>query len=299
MIILSVFIWKPFSIINKGKLAVIGDSSLGTSIYLLNPFFRLWHRVTPQDLQPFHMAWSPDGKSIAFTYSTGKQDDAQQGIAILKLENMETERVYIAPSDEYLNLVVWTPDGHALIFDVNEQGHLTSFQKLDLQNNELQSIPIPSSNLTQIEKWSYLQDMIITKDDNYVIADSHDSIYITSPDFEIIRHIADGTDFFLTPDGRNITIFCYQNTFCNYNLNTNEVAQISFGTPPYPELKNGGWSYDGKDMIYLSGYGGEGDSQYIILLDTSNKKYYTVNEIPWGLFMDRINIWQMAWYSAK
>ena len=81
----------PLRELSKGQPAIIGGSDSGNSIYLFNPRFRSWRRLPTNNLFPGRMAWSPDGKKIAFTFSTSDASNATTaGIAMLNLENMET-----------------------------------------------------------------------------------------------------------------------------------------------------------------------------------------------------------------
>ena len=93
LIIAGALWWIPFHELSKGQLAIIGYSNSGPSLYLLNPLFRSWRRLPTDNLFPWRMAWSPNGEKIAFTYSTSNDNEADVvGIAILDLENMETQK---------------------------------------------------------------------------------------------------------------------------------------------------------------------------------------------------------------
>ena len=61
-------------------------------------------------------------------------------------------------------------------------------------------------------------------------------------------------------------------------------------------------------MVCLLGGGGEGDPEYIILLDTQNKQNYTIYEFPHyyindlslgGNWFGTLGILQLAWYPKK
>ncbi len=127
--------WIPYHELSRGQLAIVDYSSNSSTsgIYLFNPLFRSWRRLPTANLYPYNIAWSPDGKKLAFTYSLSSADDAHlMGIAILTLQNMQTQQVYSSPSNESLNGLTWSPDGHSLVFDVYENNTLTAFQELDI-----------------------------------------------------------------------------------------------------------------------------------------------------------------------
>ena len=299
------FWWIPYRELSKGKLAILGSSGSDPGIYLMDPLLHTWRHLPTDNLSPSHIAWSPDGKNIAFTYYyAGRVGDAERGIAILNLADMKTSRVYVAPSyNDFVNLVAWTPDGHALIFDINEPRFLSSLtiiKKLDLQSGEMRSITL-SSNNTQTDILPFLGDLenlAIAQNGDYVIADPESGIYIASPNLEDIQHISDSTNFFLTPDGKEITIFCNQILLCNYDTATEVVSQTSFEILPLPDLRDGNWSYDEKDLVYLSGYGRDDNPQYIMLLDTRTNRNYTIYVSHPGN-LGSFFIGQLAWYSAK
>jgi hypothetical protein len=61
-------------------------------------------------------------------------------------------------------------------------------------------------------------------------------------------------------------------------------------------LFTGDWSYDEKDMIYQWLGGGEGDPEYIMLVDIQNKQKFTIDKVQRGFGP---NLRQIAWYSAR
>jgi hypothetical protein len=301
LIIAGALWWIPFHELSKGQLAIIGYSNSGPSLYLLNPLFRSWSRLQTDNLFPWRMAWSPNGEKIAFTYSTSNDNEADVvGVAILDLEKMETQEVYIAPSNEGLNVVTWTLDGHSLVFDVYENNVLTAFRNLDIVTGKLQSIPFPQSIQPQYFSVNHLE---VAQNNDYVIG-GLDGIYIAPPNLgnlNPVTEIGDIDGFFLTSDRKEITTPCAQSTLCNYSIDTNKLTKTYRGVlPDYGTFFAGNWSYDEKDVVYLSGGGGEGDPQYIVLVDTQNQQNYTIYK-----FQDEIiglgptGVSQLAWYSEK
>lgn len=309
LIVAGVFWWIPYHELSKGQVAIIGDSRSGRGIYVLNPFLRIWHRLPTGNLFPWYMAWSPDGRKIAFTFSAVNDNNAHSvvGVAVLNLENMETEKVYVSPSSSvWLNVVTWTPDGQDLVFDVYEDTKtlLPTFHKLDLDTGVLERIPFPEDLKPQ---YFFIRHLEIAQNNDFVIY-GDTGTYIASPNLKDIRQISQfESGFFLTPNRTEITIPCNQVPFCNYNINTNILTEAYTGNlRGCCVLRDGNWSYDEKDVVYLV-TGGEGDPQYIVLLDLINKQNYMILKFPWytldispsGWSLDQVTILQLTWHSVQ
>ena len=285
--------WIPYHELGKGQLAILGYSysnPIIPSIYLFNPLFRSWHHVPTDNLYPHYISWSPDGKKIAFTYSTSSADDGTiTGIAILKLDNMQTQQVYIPPSNENLNVVTWSPDGQSLFFDVYENNALIAFQKLVISSGRLQSFPF--------HKNIGINHLEVAQNNDYVIGGS-DGVYIASPDLESLRQVTPYMDgFFLTPDRKQIITPCAQSTICTYSIDTNQLTKTFPGTlPNHGTLSTGNWSYDEKDMVYLWQGAGENDPNYIMLVDIQNNQKFLIYKVQRWFGPDVV---QLAWYTAK
>lgn len=182
---------------------------------------------------------------------------------------METEKLYVAPSNEFLDNLAWTPDGQSLAFITEENSFVTTFQKLDIRARKLQSISVPENTLLEYFGAKYFK---IAPNNDYIIEGRGG--YIASPDLKNFHMFTADTvedlgGFFLTPDRREITTFCEQATLCNYNIGSNKLTEVYNGklTSECCIVTDDNWSYDEKDVVYLVS-GGEGDPQYIILLDT-------------------------------
>jgi len=308
LIIAGTLWWIPFHKLSKGQMAIIGNSGSGPGIYLLNPLFRVWNRLPTDNLYPYYIAWSPDGKNVAFTYSdsdTENNPNAVIGIAILNLESMTIEKEYVAPSDESLDVVTWSPDGQSLIFDVYENNVLSAFQKLDFYTGKLQSIPFPQNIQRQNIGVNHIE---VAQNNDYVIGGS-DGVFIAPPDLESLRQVMPYMDgFFLTPDRKEITTPCAPTTLCNYSIDTAELTRTYHGAlPDHGAFLAGNWSYDEKDVVYQLG-SGEGDPEYIMLLDLQNKQNYTICKFPHyyindlspeGNWFGTLGIIQLAWYPKK
>ncbi len=298
LIVAGTLWWIPFHELSKGQLAIIGETNSSRSIYLLNPVFRSWRRLSTGNLYPHHIAWSPDGKKIAFTYSISNPnislyDLPVTGIAILNLENGQTQQVYIPPSKETLDAVTWSLDGQSLVFDVWENTALTAIRKLNIQTGNIQSTAFLKSLQPPYFGIDHLE---VTQNNAYVMGGS--GIYIASPSLKDLRPIrASGFlgGFFLTPDEKEITIACSQSDLCSYSIDTAEPTKTYPGVlTNYGNLSGGNWSYDERDVVYLLQGGGEEQPQYIMLVDIQNNRNYIVYKQQNGFV-----IWQLAWYSAK
>ncbi|HUI87289.1 MAG TPA: hypothetical protein VLX61_01065 [Anaerolineales bacterium] len=290
--------WIPFHDLSKGQLAIIGETNGGRSIYLLNPVFRSWHRLPTSNLNPYHIAWSPDGKKIAFTYSINNPnislyDLPVTGIAIMNLENGQTQQLYRPPSNETLDAVTWSPDGQSLVFDVWENAALTAIRKLNIQTGNIQSTAFPKSLQPPYFGVDHLE---AAQNNDYVIGGS--GIYIAPSDLKDLRPLREPGylgSFFLTPDEKEITIACSQSDFCSYSIDTGELTKTYPGAlTDYGYLGGGNWSYDEKDVVYLLNGGGEEDPQYIMLADIEMKAKYVIYKQQMGFV-----VWQLAWCSAN
>ena len=316
LIIAGVLWWIPFHELSKGKLAIIGDTNSGRSIYLLDPLHRSWRRLPTDNLYPWYITWSPDGQKIAFTYSTSNDNDPDNvlGIAILNTENMRTQKVYIARSNEGLNVVTWTPDGQSLVFDVYENNNLTAFQKLDTQTGKLQLIPFPQNIQPQYFEIRHLE---IAQNNDYVMG-GWDGTYTAPPDLKnlhLVTAVGEIADFSITPDRKDIITYCGDQSFyCYYDVDTNKATKIYPEGYDYHDLgifrisATGSWPSDEKDVIDLGLGEGEGDTSPMWLTDTQLNLEYQIDKFPHHYIM--INLWggswfdslyalQLAWYSGK
>jgi len=308
--------WFPFHELSKGQLAIVGDSGTGVGIYLLDLSHGSWRQLPTGDLLPWDFAWSPDGKKIAFTYSTvgGYDSDYVVGVAILNLENMETAKVYVSPSsNETLNAVTWSLDGQSLIFDVYGNNDLIAFQRLDIQTGELQRIPFPQNIRPQYFGINHIE---VAQNNDYVIG-GPDGVYVVPPNLGSLYPITPYEEgFFLTPDRKEITTPCAQSLFCNYNIDTGKLTQIYRGGPPIAgnwsyggadDLVAGNWSYDGKNVVYLLRGGGIDDPEYVVLADMMIKQNYEVYKTqpryevykPQGRIEGSVSLLRLAWHSVK
>src|ERR1700690_1100840 len=280
------FWWSPFHELSKGQLAIIGFSDSNPDIpgiYLFNPLFRFWRHLSTDNLYPHYIAWSPDGKKIAFTYSVSSTNSSiydipATGIAILTLENEQTQQVYIPPSKESLNVVTWSPDGKSLVFDVYENNTLMAFRRLDITTGKLQSIPFPTSIQPQYFGINHLE---VAQNNDYVIGGY--GIFIAPANLINLRPITplgDLSGFFLTPDRKEITFSCTQSALCNYSIDTNEITKTYLGTlPTNRDVRDGNWSYDEEDVVYRSQGGGEEAPHYIMLVNIQNQQNYIIYKL--------------------
>ena len=305
LVVAGILWWIRFYELGKGQLAVIGlsvsDPDLGYGIYLFDPIHRSWRELPTDDLFPWYLAWSPDGKKIAFTYSMDSTRDFNPlvGIAILNLENMETKKVYISPSDEFLNVVTWSLDGQSLIFDVYKKGAknsaLIAFQSLDTEAGKLHSIPFPQNIQPQYFGINHLE---VAQNNDYVIGGSN-GLYIAPPNLEKLDQITKSIDgFSLTPDRTEITTLCAPSSLCNYSVDTKNITKKYYSNfSDYGVIAAGNWSYNQKAMIYLA-ESGEGDPQYIMLLDTLSHMNFPIYKHQ-SVDIGPIYVWRLAWYSVK
>ncbi len=288
--------------LSKGQLAIIGDTNSGHSIYLFDPLLQSWHRLSTDNLYPYHMAWSPDGKQIAFTYSTSNADQAAvTGVAILNLRSAQTQQVYSPPSDESLNTLTWSPDGQSLIFDVYRNNDviasdLIALGQLNLQTGKLQTFPFQKAVQPQYFDINHIE---VAQNTDFVMGGSQ-GVFIAPTNLETLRQVSPYmTGFILTPDRKEITTTCPQSesALCTYSTDTTELTRTYSGPLPNPNngyLNGGNWSYDEKDVVYLLQGGGEEEPQYIMLVDMQNNRNYVVYKQQKGFV-----IWQLVWYSAK
>jgi Tol biopolymer transport system component len=287
--------WKPYLEIYNGKLAVIGMSQSGdTGIYFLYPYINYLKPQTPSNMTPFFMAWSPNGKTIAFIYSI-LSPEREGGIALLNAENGQIDKVYIFPHDEktYYNLLAWTPDGQSIWFDTYKDGHLLGFQKLDVRTLTKTSVEVPEKMLG----WTRISSFALSVQGK-LVAETNGYVYVVSKDMKKIDLLSTGTDLFLTPDGNELTFFCHREqwSLCNIDLGDNQPT----GSPIRGEFvggigTNANWSWDKQYLVYLK-VAGESDPHSILMLNTKNGKTYNLYK---GLWSDRIIINQIAWHSKK
>lgn len=293
LVSISLF-WRPYLEIYNGRLAVIGmDQSGNTRIYFLYPYINRFEPQTPSNMTPFFMAWSPNGKALAFVYSI-LSPEREGGIALLNAENGQIDKLYVFPQDEtYYNVLAWAPDGQSILFDVYKDGHLIAFQKLDLKTKVTISIDIPE----EIQTWTRINSFSFSKQEKFTV-ESNGYIYIISQDMAKADLLTKGADLFLTPNGNTLNFFCHREqwSLCRFDLDDGQFLENpikgnflgGIGT-------NANWSWDERYLVYLK-VAGESDPHYILMFDAKSEKTYQIYN---GLWSDRIIINQIAWYSKK
>lgn len=288
-IITSSYLGPYFNIYN-GRLAVIRIEPSGdTAIYLLYPYINYWKRLTPNEMTPFQMSWSPDGQTIAFSYGIYDENGTplEGGIALINMSDEEIEKVYITPENgEALNIFTWSSDGKELIFDSYKNGYLTAFQKLDIKTKRITSIRVPET--AQFK--GYVNSFIVTSQDEFVIENGNGLIYSASGDLQNVKLVSKGENLFLTSKGENVTFFCHRMdlNLCGLDVETSIVSKVTSERKFVGYITDASWSQDKRYLVYLQN-GGEGDPVYLKMLDFLNDKTYTI--------LKSRNIIHVAWYS--
>jgi len=299
LIIIGIFWLVPYRELKKGQLAAIGYSNTLPSvatIYLFNPLSRTWRQLPTDNLFPHYIAWSPDGKEIAFTYSNKSSTDTPPtGIAILSLENMQTRSIYFSSTNEKLNVVTWQPDGQSIVFDVYESNTIKAIKKIDINTNKIETTFFPK--IEQPNNFS-INHIEITKNNDYIIG-SADGIFISPANISklfLVSSPGEIEGYFLTPDRMGITIPCEKSALCTYSIENDEMTKMYDGTlPGFGVLTSGNWSYDMNDAVYLL-QGALGEPTYIALVDIQSRQSYIIYKFKknYGPIL-----WQIIWSSAK
>lgn len=288
--IITLSYFSPYFNVYNGRLAVIKmEPSGGTAIYLLYPYINYWKRLTPNEMTPFQMSWSPDGKTMAFSYGIYDENGAplEGGIALINMSDEEVEKVYVAPENgEALNIFTWSSDGQELIFDSYKNGYLTAFHKLDIKTKRITVVGIPEA--AQFK--GYVNSFIVTSLDEFVIENGEGLIYSVSGDLQNVKLVSRGGNLFLNSNRENVTFFCHRTdlNLCSLDVESGKASKITAERMFSGYVTDASWSHDERYLFYLQ-RAGEGDPVYLKMLDFLNDKTYTI--------LKSQNIIHVAWYS--
>lgn len=100
---------------------------------------RILFRDNAQNMTP-----SPDGRSIAFTYATGK-DVSESRLVVMPVEGGEPRLVTATrhPETMALDSVTWTADGKQLLYATRGDGGNGSLWRVPVAGGEPQKLPVP------------------------------------------------------------------------------------------------------------------------------------------------------------
>jgi len=106
-------------------------------------------RTVVQDVGAIHnLAWSPDGKSIAFSGLEG-------GLSDLYVYDLEAESVRQLTDDRYAALQpTWSPDGETLAFTTDRGPNGTNFETLEYGEERIGLIDVESGEIRAIRPFS-------------------------------------------------------------------------------------------------------------------------------------------------
>jgi Tol biopolymer transport system component len=139
--------------------------------------------------------WSPDGRSIAFSGTSG-------GISDLYLVDVATSAVRRLTNDKHTDLQpAWSPDSRTILF-VTDRGSATNFQRLSYDELRLATVDVATGTVTPVEIFGNARHT------NPQYSPDGREIYFIS-DFdgftEIYRHVLGGETFRVTRTASGIS----------------------------------------------------------------------------------------------
>jgi len=87
-------------------------------------------RLTESPLHPYHVAWSPDGTTLALTYNEKFSSlvDEEQRVGLVDVASGEL--TMISPPDRHASLAAFSPDGKALAYFVDREAGYRAYLNL-------------------------------------------------------------------------------------------------------------------------------------------------------------------------
>jgi dipeptidyl aminopeptidase/acylaminoacyl peptidase len=275
----------------NGKIALVTSMDWSISLYENGSLKRL----TPPEIMPTKLAWSPDGSSIAFIY----QNDFLKTETYIGLIDMEKDQIQTVlqfnSGDGYrwdgLNLdLAWAPDGKSILFNSLSSDGVYVLHLLNLQTKRVQNITLSSGNqelslgdpgYMSIEWSPGLLPLISTCVHNTTKYDC--KIFSTTDNFSNSVYLTEGRSAKWLPTKEAISFYRIdgndQYELYAYDLDERKTKLIGKG-----ETYFGNWSPDGRYMVSVRNYDVGVSSVYIIIYDSKFNKTFRLFHPPTGAF---------------
>jgi len=115
---------------SEDRLVVVGLKDGVNDLYEISSRGRLLRRLTDTAEDKSGPAWSPDGRSIAYSVEVQTGTRFERDLALLDVNTLAVRRVTSLPGRE--TSPVWTPDGKSLIFVGDALENVRNLYRLDL-----------------------------------------------------------------------------------------------------------------------------------------------------------------------
>jgi Tol biopolymer transport system component len=256
-----------------GTIAFVRLNRGGDAVYLMDADGGGRRRLTPIGTHESisDVAWSPDGRKIAYSSSLpSNNDDYYFHIFVINVDGSGRRRLTKTDADDWGP--VWAPNGRKIAFDRNGDGpnwvHVVSADGRGLRQltGELNW-----SNFSWSPSWS--------PNGQRIAYDALDGIRTMNPDGSAKLRLASGVNGSSpswSPDGRRIAFASDDELRV---MNADGAHGRTLVRSPRTGIESIAWSPDGRKIVFASG---EGDWEiYVVNADGSGLRNLTDNSRVW------------------
>ncbi len=159
------------------------------------------------DIRIYDLAWSPDGKKIAFVFEEGpfgtyaRMGSVMVNIGLLDVQSGEMEKLFSFESgddSDYFEVIdhkiAWSPDGTRILFDQYVSGNGVQFHLFDMQTKEIlpEGISVPDVKPASIEPDWNPGPFPLIGINTQIDGKRESRIYSIDTDFTKLTYIIDG-----------------------------------------------------------------------------------------------------------
>jgi TolB protein len=146
-------------------------------------------KLTPGDTAVFDLAWSPDGKQIAYTSDGAEEGEGQNGIRVVDVDGSDVRQLAVGPADID---PVWSPDGKKVAFSRSDD-FAEEIVTVDVKSGDVTDVSRDSESSETEPAWSPdSREIAYTK---YDFDDGKSHVYVTNIEDMSTRALTDSRTF--------------------------------------------------------------------------------------------------------